>query len=97
MPGFIARKLCPNLVIVPLHFNKYRAVSRLVRNILSKYDATFSAASLDEAYIDFTEHMSARFSITEEARTFPLYSEHHCCCEPLSRAGYDIDIPEGNQ
>ncbi|KAK0143868.1 DNA polymerase kappa [Merluccius polli] len=27
MPGFIAKKLCPNLVIVPTNFDKYRAVS----------------------------------------------------------------------
>lgn len=27
MPGFIAKKLCPNLIIVPTNFKKYRAVS----------------------------------------------------------------------
>lgn len=31
MPGFIAKKLCPNLVIVPTNFDKYRAVSEEVR------------------------------------------------------------------
>lgn len=31
MPGFIAKKLCPNLVIVPTNFDKYRAVSSEVR------------------------------------------------------------------
>lgn len=31
MPGFIAKKLCPNLVIVPTNFDKYRAVSHEVR------------------------------------------------------------------
>lgn len=31
MPGFIAKKLCPNLVIVPTNFDKYRAVSNEVR------------------------------------------------------------------
>lgn len=31
MPGFIAKKLCPNLVIVPTDFDKYRAVSTEVR------------------------------------------------------------------
>lgn len=33
MPGFIARKLCPNLVIVPTNFDKYRAVSSEVRRM----------------------------------------------------------------
>lgn len=32
MPGFIAKKLCPNLVIVPPNFDKYRAVSGEVRS-----------------------------------------------------------------
>ncbi|KAF3850921.1 hypothetical protein F7725_012693 [Dissostichus mawsoni] len=27
MPGFIAKRLCPNLIIVPTNFDKYRAVS----------------------------------------------------------------------
>lgn len=31
MPGFIAKKLCPNLIIVPPNFDKYRAVSDEVR------------------------------------------------------------------
>lgn len=33
MPGFIAKKLCPSLVIVPLNFDKYRAVSNEVSAI----------------------------------------------------------------
>jgi len=24
MPGFIAKQLCPELIIVPVHFDKYR-------------------------------------------------------------------------
>ena len=30
MPGFIARQLCPNLVIVPCDFEKYRTDSAKV-------------------------------------------------------------------
>lgn len=30
MPGFIAKRLCPQLLIVPPNFDKYRAVSREV-------------------------------------------------------------------
>jgi len=26
MPGFIAKKLCPDLVIIPLNFDKYKKV-----------------------------------------------------------------------
>uniref|UniRef100_A0A286XZ67 DNA polymerase kappa n=1 Tax=Cavia porcellus TaxID=10141 RepID=A0A286XZ67_CAVPO len=30
MPGFIAKRLCPHLIIVPLNFDKYRVVSKQV-------------------------------------------------------------------
>ena len=59
MPGFIARKLCPDLVIVPLHFDKYKAVSAEIRDIFREYDPNFSPMSLDEAYLDLTEYLAA--------------------------------------
>ncbi|KAK7933560.1 hypothetical protein WMY93_004456 [Mugilogobius chulae] len=34
MPGFIAKKLCPTLVIVPTNFDKYRAVSKRFKQYL---------------------------------------------------------------
>lgn len=58
MPGFIAKKLCPELVIVPLHFDKYRSVSSQIREIFKEYDPNFSPMSLDEAYLDLTEYLS---------------------------------------
>lgn len=69
MPGFIAKKLCPNLVIVPTNFDKYRAVSKEVQAIFAEYDPNFQAASLDEAYLDFTQHLEQRMSWPESART----------------------------
>ncbi|XP_055080391.1 DNA polymerase kappa [Periophthalmus magnuspinnatus] len=69
MPGFIAKKLCPNLVIVPTNFDKYRAVSKEVRAIFSEYDPNFQPVSLDEAYLDFTEHLEQRKSWPESACT----------------------------
>ena len=54
MPGFIGRKLCPDLIIVHENFDKYRAVSDQVKDILRHYDPNFAAMSLDEAYLDLT-------------------------------------------
>lgn len=71
MPGFIAKKLCPNLVIVPTNFDKYRAVSEEIRQIFADYDPHFQPMSLDEAYLDFTEHLEQRQSWPESARTHP--------------------------
>lgn len=85
MPGFIARKLCPALVIVPTNFKIYTAVSMVCRKILLQYDPNMSPMSLDEAYIDFTNHMQERSNLSDEARTFPQFSEDHCRCEPAER------------
>uniref|UniRef100_A0A8C2D0T1 DNA polymerase kappa n=1 Tax=Cyprinus carpio TaxID=7962 RepID=A0A8C2D0T1_CYPCA len=70
MPGFIAKKLCPNLVIMPTNFDKYRAVSAQVREIFSEYDPHFMPMSLDEAYLDLTEHMEQRKHWPETMRTY---------------------------
>ncbi|XP_066458977.1 DNA polymerase kappa [Eleutherodactylus coqui] len=72
MPGFIAKKLCPNLHIVPTNFDKYRAVSKEVREILCEYDPNFLPMSLDEAYLDITDHLEERLTWTEERRTFVI-------------------------
>ncbi|KAJ8263105.1 hypothetical protein COCON_G00155620 [Conger conger] len=69
MPSFIARKLCPDLVIVPHNFEKYRAASTEVREVFSEYDPFFMPVSLDEAYLDFTEHLRERQGWPEARRT----------------------------
>jgi DNA polymerase kappa len=60
MPGFIAKKLCPNLKIVKPNFKEYTRVSHEVREILAEYDPKFAAASLDEAYLDLTDYLQER-------------------------------------
>uniref|UniRef100_A0A665VJF0 DNA polymerase kappa n=1 Tax=Echeneis naucrates TaxID=173247 RepID=A0A665VJF0_ECHNA len=69
MPGFIAKKLCPDLVIVPPNFDKYRAVSNEIREIFADYDPHFQPVSLDEAYLDFTDHVNHRQSWLVSSRT----------------------------
>uniref|UniRef100_A0A671TQQ2 DNA polymerase kappa n=1 Tax=Sparus aurata TaxID=8175 RepID=A0A671TQQ2_SPAAU len=71
MPGFIAKKLCPDLVIVPTNFDKYRAVSKEIREIFAEYDPHFQPLSLDEAYLDFTDHLDQRQSWPDTLRIAP--------------------------
>uniref|UniRef100_A0A8C8TWS3 DNA polymerase kappa n=1 Tax=Peromyscus maniculatus bairdii TaxID=230844 RepID=A0A8C8TWS3_PERMB len=70
MPGFIAKRLCPQLIIVPPNFDKYRAVSKEVREILAEYDPNFLAMSLDEAYLNITQHLEERQSWPEDKRRY---------------------------
>ncbi|XP_076061856.1 DNA polymerase kappa-like isoform X2 [Oratosquilla oratoria] len=62
MPGFIGKKLCPELVIVKPDFTKYKAASAQVQEIFKEYDPNFSQMSLDEAYLDLTEYLKKNYS-----------------------------------
>nr|XP_035147275.1 DNA polymerase kappa isoform X2 [Callithrix jacchus]XP_054108157.1 DNA polymerase kappa isoform X2 [Callithrix jacchus]XP_054108158.1 DNA polymerase kappa isoform X2 [Callithrix jacchus] len=70
MPGFIAKRLCPQLIIVPPNFDKYRAVSKEVKEILADYDPNFMAMSLDEAYLNITKHLEERQNWPEDKRRY---------------------------
>ncbi|XP_007941547.1 DNA polymerase kappa [Orycteropus afer afer] len=70
MPGFIAKRLCPQLIIVPPNFDKYRAVSKEVKEILADYDPNFMAMSLDEAYLNITKHLQERQTWPEDKRRY---------------------------
>jgi DNA polymerase kappa len=54
MPGFIAKKLCPQLVFVPCNFTKYRDVSVIFKEIVEEYDHEFESMGLDETNLDVT-------------------------------------------
>lgn len=98
MPGFIACKLCPELIFVPVDFKKYTHYSDLTRQgqmlyfflwkfcgfafftlpllncfimcrikpVFREYDSNFTAASLDEAYLDITKVCKGRDITAEE-------------------------------
>ncbi len=51
MPGYIAMKLCPQLRIVPLNYEKYQKCSAQVATILAEYDPSLTMFSLDEAFL----------------------------------------------
>ncbi|XP_058290000.1 DNA polymerase kappa isoform X3 [Hylobates moloch] len=70
MPGFIAKRLCPQLIIVPPNFDKYQAVSKEVKEILADYDPNFMAMSLDEAYLNITKHLEERQNWPEDKRRY---------------------------
>ncbi|XP_027361380.1 DNA polymerase kappa [Abrus precatorius] len=105
MPGFIARKLCPELIFVPIDFNKYNYYSDLTRNVFRRYDPNFMAGSLDEAYLDITEVCKERNvnseEIAQELRV-SVYGETGLTCSAgvapnrlLAKVCSDINKPNG--
>ncbi|HEX5564548.1 MAG TPA: DNA polymerase IV [Sporosarcina sp.] len=54
MPVGEAKRICPDLVIVPPDHEKYRIASNAVFTILRSYTELVEPVSIDEAYIDIT-------------------------------------------
>jgi DNA polymerase kappa len=58
--GFIAKKLCPELIMVDHHFDHYMDVSRKIMNIFREYDPNMSAAGCDEGYLKYATFLHSR-------------------------------------
>ena len=54
MSGNLAAKLCPNLIFVKPHFDRYTEISKKIRTIFYDYTDLVEPLSLDEAYLDVT-------------------------------------------
>jgi DNA polymerase IV len=55
MPSIIAKRLCPNIIFLPVNMHKYRDVSEEVHKIFKCYTRIIEPVSLDEAYLDVTD------------------------------------------
>ncbi|MFI2812813.1 MULTISPECIES: DNA polymerase IV [Microbulbifer] len=68
MPSSQAKKLCPDLIVVPGNMKKYREVSAQIREIFADYSDAVEPLSLDEAYLDVTDSEHCQGSATLIAR-----------------------------
>ncbi|KAF8919917.1 DNA/RNA polymerase [Mucidula mucida] len=72
MPGFIAKKLCPDLIFVANNFSRYSDMSKKVMTIFERYDPDMCAAGCDEGYLNITsycnEHNMTPDACVEEIR-----------------------------
>lgn len=68
MPAMRAERLCPEAVFVPPDFGRYKAVSRQVRAIMERYTPLIEPLSLDEAYLDVSEHRGGLATATAVAQ-----------------------------
>lgn len=65
MPGFIGRKLCPELVFVKPDYQKYTVVAEQIREIFREYDPRMRSYSLDEAYLNVTQALARRLGLDD--------------------------------
>ena len=54
MPMFQAKQLCPNLIVLPVDYRFYRALSATFVNFIKRYTKIVEVASVDECFADFT-------------------------------------------
>jgi DNA polymerase-4 len=69
MPAIRAERLCPEAVFIPPDFTRYRAISRLTREIFKRHTDLIEPLSLDEAYLDVTENKTGLPTATRVAIT----------------------------
>lgn len=72
-----ARKLCPDVIVIPPNMAKYHAASALMREIFLGYTDCIEPLSLDEAYLDVTNAEAYSGSATRiaEAIRRQIYSQ----------------------
>jgi DNA polymerase-4 len=56
MPTFVALQRCPKLIVLPPRFDVYRKEAMGIREIMYRFTPLVENLSLDEAYLDVTEH-----------------------------------------
>ena len=109
MPGFIGKKLCPELVFVAPRFSLYRKAAEEVRTVLRHFDPDFLAVGLDEAYLNVTERVSrggggtsAAERVAEELRARVRAATGGLSCSVgggpnrrLAKVASDINKPDG--
>ncbi|KAL5333896.1 hypothetical protein BJX70DRAFT_38842 [Aspergillus crustosus] len=67
MASFVATKLCPQLVLLPMNYDKYTAKAQEIQAIFAQYDPHFESASIDEAYLNITSYCLEHQLDPEEA------------------------------
>ncbi|KAF8844303.1 DNA/RNA polymerase [Paxillus ammoniavirescens] len=56
MAEFVAKKLCPDLIVVKLNFERYSEMSKRCMTVFRRYDPSMCAAGCDEGYLNITQY-----------------------------------------
>ena len=68
----VAKRLCPQLIIVEPHFQRYKEVSAQLHDIFHDYTDQIEPVSLDEAFLDVTENKKGMAMGVDIAREIKL-------------------------
>ncbi len=104
MPMFKAKELCKNLIIKPVDFRFYGALSREFMNFVRTYTPKVEVASVDECYADFTEAIKGVTNVEQYFKDLQskLYEKTKLKCSIgvgptkfLAKMGSDLKKPMG--
>ena len=104
MSSVVAKQKCPHLIFVHGSFDKYKAVSRQIREIFLEYTDLVEPLSLDEAFLDVTLSKRGKPSATLIAleikkrikeTTGLTASAGVSYCKFLAKVASDINKPDG--
>lgn len=104
MASVTARRRCPELIFVKPRFEVYRAVSAQIRGIFAEHTDLIEPLSLDEAYLDVTEHKQGITMATTvgrlireqiKAATGLTASAGISYCKFLAKLASDLNKPDG--
>ena len=100
----MAKRLCPQLVVVEPHFERYKEVSAQIRAIFSDYTDLIEPISLDEAFLDVSSNkrgMALGVDIAREIKqrivqqTGLTASAGVSYCKFLAKVASDYRKPDG--
>lgn len=68
MPVWEAKKLCPNLIVIPPNFPLYREMSANIFKRLAEFTSMIEPVSIDEGYMDVTDHPTHPITLANEVQ-----------------------------
>ena len=100
MPASRAVKLCPRAIFLKPRFDVYREVSKQIRQIFLEFTELVEPLSLDEAYLDVTEHPSATLVAKEIKKRIKESTKLNASAgvsynKFLAKIASDVDKPDG--
>lgn len=68
MPVWEARKICPDIILLPVDPPKYREITRRFLKIFSEYTGLVERYSIDEAFLDVTDWLLSSLPVVGEGK-----------------------------
>jgi len=79
MPLWEAKKLCPELIVIRPNFNRYREMSAKIFQLLAEMTSIIEPVSIDEGYMDVTDHEIHPLQLAEIIQQRLLHELHIPC------------------